>query len=287
MGLLNRDSAPPPNRRRIQQEPRKKRGREVVSFLGKWGRRGAELCVLAAAITGLVVLGRWTHQYVTTSPYFAAEEAAVRGNERVPPGVIQHLSGLTPGTNIFSVSTTEAAQRIAEHPWIASAEVERRLPSQISITVQERHAVAILRVGDMYLIDDEGEVFTRLGEGDPIDLPIITGVDRDRYREDRPAARADLLEALALIQLYEESGLGTRWPLSEVHFEHDGTLSIYAGNDATHIRLGRPPFRRKLRRLARLFRELRSQNAVADYVYLEEADDHVQPDRAVVRLRTN
>jgi cell division protein FtsQ len=286
VSLLARESAPPQNRRRTTPTPRK-RGRKVLGFLGRWGRRAAELCVLLAAIIGLVVLGRWTHQYVTTSPYFAAQEAAVRGNERVPPGVIQHMSGLTPGTNIFAVSTAEAARRIMEHPWIASAEVHRRLPSQISITVVERRAVAILSVGTMYLIDDQGSVFTRVGPGDPVDLPMITGVDRDRYEEERPAARADLMEALALIQLYEESGLGGRWPLSEVHFEQDGTLSIYAGDEATHIRLGRPPFRRKLRRLARLFRDLRSRQAVADYVYLEEADDHVLPDRAVVRLRSN
>jgi cell division septal protein FtsQ len=236
---------------------------------------------------GLVVLGRWTHTYVTTSEYFGAGVAQVTGNSRVTAEEVQLMSGLSPGKNIFSVDPDEAGRRIAEHPWIAAAKVRRRLPSHVDIEVVEREAIAILRAGGLYLVDAEGEVFKPLESGDPVDLPVITGVDQNRYREDRPGAREDLREALALLRLYGESGLATRWPLSEVHLEQDGALSLYTVEEGTHVRLGRPPFRRKLRRLARLMRELRERRAVADYVYLEESDDHVQPDRAVVHLRTN
>lgn len=274
----------PQNRRRSTPPPTRRRFR---GWLSQWGRRGAELSVLAAAIGGLVVLGRWTHTYVTTSPYFQAEEAVVRGNERVPAEDVQLLSGLTPGINIFAVSPAEASRRITEHAWIDSATVHRRLPSHLTIDVVEREAVALLRVGGLYLVDAGGVVFKPVEAGDPVDLPVITGADRVRQRDDRSGARTDLLEALALLRMYEESGLSQRYALSEVHLEQDGSLSIYTVGEATHIRLGRPPFRRKLRRLARLFRELRERQAVADYVYLEEGDDHVQPERAVVRLRTN
>ncbi len=275
----------PPNRKRVSSSPRRKL--PLRRWLGSWGRRVAELGVLVAAIVGLVVLGRWTHTYVTTNPYFAAGEAEVAGNERVTAVEIQDLSGLTPGTNIFSLSTSEAARRIVEHPWIASAKVRRRLPSHLSIEVRERRAVALLRLGTLYLIDADGVVFKQVGPGDPVDLPVITGVHRGRGQDpdDGPGARADLNEAMSLLRLYEEMGLSEGTALSEIHVEQDGSLSIYTAEEATHIRLGRPPFRRKLRRLARLMRELRSRQAVADYVYLEEGDDQVQPDRAVVRLR--
>lgn len=273
----------PPNRRRSNPGPRRRP--KVREWLSRWGRRGAELGVLAAAVVGLVVLGRWTHSYVTVSPHFAAGVADVTGNDRVTSEEIQELSGLEPGTNIFALSTTDAARRIEEHPWISSAKVSRRLPSQVSIEVVERQAQALLRLGSLYLIDGEGAIFKELAPEDPVDLPTITGVSQERLDGELPGARADLNEALALLRLYEESGLDERYPLSEIHLEPDGSLSIYTEDEATHIRLGRPPFRRKLRRLARLMGELRSRQAVADYVYLEESDDQVQPDRAVVRLR--
>jgi cell division protein FtsQ len=277
-------AGPPPNRRRSSAPPAPRLSRLRPRLL-RWGRRAAELCVLLAAIAGLVVLGRWTHTYATTSPHFEVGPAQVSGNQRVTAEELQRLSGLTPGTNIFAVSPDEAARRVARHPWIATAAVRRRLPSQITIEVTEREAIALLRVGGLYLIDAEGTVFKRVEAGDPVDLPIITGVDVDRYREDRPGSRTDLLEALELLRLFEENGLSAQAPLSEIHLEADGELSLYTVDDATHIRLGRPPFRRKLQRLARLFRELRDQQAVADYIYLEEGDEHIQPDRAVVRLR--
>lgn len=274
----------PQNRRRSTPPPPKRR---IGRWLGQWGRRAAELSVLVAAIGGLIVLGRWTHTYVTTSPHFQVGEAIVTGNSRVRAEEIQLLSGLTPGINIFTVSPEDASRRIEEHPWIESAIVHRRLPSHLSIEIEERVAVALLRVGGLYLVDAEGLVFKPLESGDPLDLPVITGADRVRQHEDSTGAGADLAEAMALIRLYEESGLSRRYSLSEVHLAQDGAFSIYTTDEATHIRLGRPPFRRKLQRLARLFRELRERQAVADYVYLEEGTDRVQPERAVVRLRTN
>lgn len=279
-------AGPPPNRRRSSAPPAPRLSRLRPGLL-RWGRRSAELCGLLAAIAGLVVLGRWTHTYATTSPHFAVGAAQVTGNQRVAAEELQQLSGLTPGTNIFAVSPDEAARRVGQHPWIASAAVRRRLPDRITIEVAEREAVALLRVGGLYLVDAEGTVFKRLEPGDPVDLPVITGVDVDRYREDRSGSRTDLLEALELLRLFEESGLSARAALSEIHLEPDGELSLYTLDEATHIRLGRPPFRRKLQRLARLFRELRGQQAVADYIYLEEGDEHIQPDRAVVRLRAD
>jgi len=274
---------PPANRKRTTLPPRRRL--QLGRWLGVWGRRAAELSVLVAAVVGLVVLGRWIHGYVTSSPYFSTSEAEVTGNVRVTAVEIQALSGLGPGTNIFSVSTAEAARRIADHAWISSAKVRRRLPSHLNIEVVERQAVALLRLSTLHLVDAEGVVFKPVGPGDPVDLPVITGVDRERYEANRPGSRADLDEALALLRLYEESGLAEQSPLSELHVEQDGSFSLYTMEEATHIRLGRPPFRRKLRRLARLMRELHGRQAVADYVYLEEGDDQVQPDRAVVRLR--
>ena len=274
------DAKLPANRRRSTEPGRAARPRGA---LGRWGRRAAEVAVLAATVAGLVVLGRFTHGYVTTSPHFAVGEASVTGNKQVPAAEIQRLAGLQPGTNIFAVDLSEAARRIETNSWILSARVRRRLPSQLFIDVVERQAVAVLRLDELYLVDAEGTPFKRVGPDDPWDLPIITGVGEERL-EDQSGARQDLAEALELLSLYEQSGLDRTHPLSEVSIESDGSLSLHTLETGTNVRLGRPPWRRKLRRLGRLFEELGRERVVADYVYLEEGDGQVQPDRAVVRL---
>lgn len=280
---MSRSAAKAPTNRRLSEKP--ERRFRLRDHLGAWGRRTAELSVLVAAVVGLVVLGRWTHSYVTTSPHFAVDRAEVTGNDHVPAETIQALAGLPPGTNIFAVSPSDAARRVEANPWVRSATVRRRLPDRVSIEVTEREAIALVRLGGLFLIDGEGAVFKEVEPGDPTDLPVITGITRERFDDDRGGARVDLSEALALLRLYEESGLTRDHALSEVHVEQEGSLSLFTLEEVTHVRLGRPPFRRKLRRLARLFRELRSEGAVAQYIYLEEGDGEVQPDRAVVRLR--
>lgn len=279
--IRSRSTAPPANRRRVSNAPA---GPRLLARLGRLGRRLAELSVLVAAVVGIVVLGRWTHGYVTMSPHFAVGVAEVTGNRQVGAEAVQALSGLPEGTNIFAVSPAEAARRVEGNPWVRSATVVRRLPSQLSIEVVEREPVALVRLGELLLVDGDGVVFKALEPGDPTDLPVITGISQERFEANR-GARVDLAEALALLRLYEESGLARSQPLAEVHVEPEGSLSIHTSREATHVRLGRPPFRRKLSRLAQLFAELARQRAVAEYIYLEEGDGQVQPDRAVVRLR--
>ena len=70
--------------------------------------------------------------------------------------------------------------------------------------------------------------------------------------------------------------------MEEIHFERDGTLSMYVGDDATYVRLGRAPYQAKLRRLRRVLDELGRRDARAEYVYL---DNVRRPDRVTVRLR--
>jgi cell division protein FtsQ len=247
--------------------------------------RSVQVLIALALLGGLAWLAGQTHHYVLNSPYFSVGQATVLGHRQVSAEEIQQLSGLEPGTNIFAVSPSEAGRRIVAHPWVAQATVRRRLPCHLTIEVQEREAVALVKFGQLFLVDAGGHLFKPFEVRDAVDLPVITGVDREGSLDKAPGAHDDLAEALALVQLYEESGLGESHPLSEVHLEQDGTLSVYTLEQGTRIRLGRPPFRRRLRRLARLLRELHSRQAVADYVYLEEGDDHVQPPRAVVRLR--
>jgi cell division protein FtsQ len=142
--------------------------------------------------------------------------------------------------------------------------------------------VALLALGDVYLVSEDGAVFKRAGQDDPVDLPVITGVDRQRFTRDRGFRTSVLLEAVALLSDYRGAGLWRREPVDEVHVEPDDGLSLYVGADATYVRLGHGPFRAKLRRLRTVLDELGQRGARAAYVYL---DNQRRPDRVTVRIR--
>ena len=67
-----------------------------------------------------------------------------------------------------------------------------------------------------------------------------------------------------------------------MHVESNDGISLYVGADATYVRLGRGPFRKKLARLRQVVDEIASRRARAAYVYL---DNVRRPDRVTVRLR--
>jgi cell division protein FtsQ len=249
-------------------------------------RRPAEVSLRALVVVaiglGAIGLGRLVERHVRTAPAFAVRNIELEGHVRLTREEILAAAGIAEGANVFDVAPEEAERRLATHPWIAEAEVRRRLPGTYVIEVRERRAVALLALGDVYLVSEDGAVFKRAGQDDPVDLPVITGVDRQRFTRDRGFRTSVLLEAVALLSDYRGAGLWRREPVDEVHVEPDDGLSLYVGADATYVRLGHGPFRAKLRRLRTVLDELGQRGARAAYVYL---DNQRRPDRVTVRIR--
>lgn len=257
----------------------------AASALGRL-RRPAELALrgllVVAVGAGAVALGRLVERHVRTSEAFAVAEIELEGHVRLTREEILEQAGLAVGANVFDRSPEEAEAALAGHPWIAEATVTRRLPGSYRVEVRERRAVALLALGDVFLVSEDGAVFKPVEEGDPIDLPVITGIERERFRRDRAFRTSIVLEAVALLHDYRGAGLREREPIGELHVERDDGLSLYVGVDATYVRLGHGPFRAKLQRLRTVLDELAERGARARYVYL---DNERRPDRVTVRVR--
>jgi cell division protein FtsQ len=231
---------------------------------------------------GAIALGRLVERHVRTSPAFSVTEIELSGHVRLSADEVLETAGLAEGNNVFDVAPEDAEARLTDHPWIAEAEVLRRLPGSYSVRIRERRAVALLALSDVFLVSDDGAVFKPVEEDDPIDLPVITGIDRGRFTRDRAFRTSVLFSVVALLSDYRGAGLAQGEPISEVHVERDDGLSLYIGEDATYVRLGDGPFRGKLGRLRTVLEELAERDVRAEYVYL---DNERRPDRVTVRLR--
>ena len=240
------------------------------------------LLSVAAAVAGVGAAAHLIEQHVRTSDSFATSGVEIEGLSRLERTEVMRWAGLALGQNVFQVNASEAEQHLLRHPWIHSASVERRLPGTYRIEVRENRPAALLSLGDLYLVSDDAKVFKKRTEGDPVDLPVITGIDRDRFTGDREYRTAVLDQTVALLDDYCEVGLRRREPIAEIHVEDDGGFSIYTGPDAVHVALGTPPFRSKLRRLRKVLDRLERKKARPAYVYL---DNDRRPDRVTVRLR--
>jgi cell division protein FtsQ len=241
-------------------------------------RTGLGIAIVASASLG----GGWiARRHVTTSPRFAVTSLQVAGNERRTAEEIIAESGLTVGANIFAVDLDSARAGILADPWVQGATLARRLPGTILIQVSERKPAALVAIDGMFLATSDGEAFKRLGPGDPVDLPLITGLSPERVADDREWARRMIRRGVDVAAEYDVGPLSRRAPLEEVHVDAEGGFTLVVGHAAVQLVLGAPPFRHKLDQAARVLGELEKRNAKAQVVML---DNETRPERVVVRL---
>jgi cell division protein FtsQ len=188
--------------------------------------------------------------------------------------------------NIFSVSLGAVARRVESHPWIAKAEVHRRLPDAIHIQVTENvPAGAVLLESDepgksaFYLLNAEGVVFKRALVAELEGLPLITGLSRQEYRQARDESRGRLREALEVVRHY--TAQAGRPKLGEVHVDPVEGVTLYTAGQAVQIRLGQGDASAKLRRLDRILGALAARGERPMAIRLDNAR---HPRRVTVQL---
>ena len=277
------------------------RANAIGDRLRKPGAIALKILLACAAIAGAVLLGRLLQHHLTTSPAFAIDRIDVKGLSRMERPELLDASGIDIGVNVFARSPADVKARLLKHPWIAQASVSRRLPGSFALEVREREPIALLVVepcsdanlrsetdtgcddgSSLYLLSDDGKLFKRFDAKDPVDLPVITGVDRERFGSDPEFHKTILLEVAQLVHDYRSQGLWQKLPISEIHVEPSDGFSLYVGEELTLVRLGAAPFAQKLPKMKKVFARLEREHATAEYVYL---DNEERPDRVTVRLR--
>jgi cell division protein FtsQ len=261
------------NRRRQDAAQQKEAVKSAVRVHGAGLLKALLLTALTvAAVWGGVELRRWA----LTSPRFLLKETSFTGLQRASPGELLKLSGLTVGQNLWSLDVEALERAMRTHPWVRSVELSRRFPSSVSVEVGEHVPVALAVLGDLYLLNDEGEPFKRLQPGDRLDLPLVTGVEREVYIADEAGVRSRLRRALAVVEAYGASG---RERLSEVRVSPEGLVMVLA--DGMEVRLGEGETEAKLERLSRVRAELRARGLSAEVIHL---DNRARPGWVAVKL---
>jgi cell division protein FtsQ len=250
------------------------RGRDLAR-----AARGVATLALAGAAAALLLALAW---HVTVEgDLLRVRELRFEGLARLSPEELLETSPVRPGDHLLlaDVDAVEAALR--RHPWIASAEVRRALPPALVVRVVERRAAALVDLGGLYLVDERGEVFKRAVPGDGLDLPIVTGVDREAWIDGRERVEPLLSGALALLARWAERGLDGKAPVSEIHVDAEYGTTLWAGRDGLEVRLGHGELPEKLRRLERVLSAIDAEGERAEVLHL---DNRRRPDWVAVRL---
>jgi cell division protein FtsQ len=225
--------------------------------------------LLAITLTAALLYGGfrgWT--WARTSPFFALEQTTFHGLHRATEAELVKLSGLTLGQNLWTLDMAALEKGMAAHPWIRSVKVSRRFPRGVATQVEEHVPAATVLLGELYLLSREGVPFKRLQPGDAVDLPLVSGFDRDAYVARQESTEAKLREALAVIAAYAESPAARGAPLSELRLSDSGMVLV-VGKEGQEVVLGEGGVADKLARLARVKAALAARQQSADVIHLE------------------
>jgi cell division protein FtsQ len=130
------------------------------------------------------------------SGFFTVDSIEVRGNSHFTPEEIINIGHASPGRNlIYDARKKEIVEYLEKNPYIKSADVRRKLPSVLVISVKERSELFAFGYDDDYLIMDGEGTLLRKTRTEP-KLTIVEGivVNRIKLGETIGAEKPEMLE---------------------------------------------------------------------------------------------
>lgn len=214
------------------------RPRVVADACGRALRRSLPALAATAGIT-VIGVGAWAgYRFVTTSPRFAITSIEVTGETHLTGDQIRAAIPVALGDNVFATNLGAISASLRAMPWIASVDVHRVLPHTIVVEITEHKPVAIVELGELYLVDASGHPFKRaqLESGEGADLPVITGIDRATYEAAPQPTAAVITAALATLATWREDP--ARPAIGEIHLDAQQAITLRTYDSAAAIQLG-------------------------------------------------
>lgn len=158
------------------------------------------------------------------------------------------MAGLNHGMNLWRIDPRNIETKVARNPWVKRVWVRREFPRRVVIEVQERVAKGIVVLSKLYYVDADGFLFKEVGDGESVDYPLLTGLQREELLSESQSIRQKIQDALKLNDLIAKSPLA----VSEINFRSREGLVLYPMAHPVAVHMGWGDWEGKLRRLERV-----------------------------------
>lgn len=255
-------------RKAAKSERRKKvRHFSVKAFLRKCG--SALLSLAAIGVTAAVLHQGWL--FFSTADYFAISKVVIEGNEKISRHAILKAAGLDKKRNIFTFDLARAGKKLEDMPRMKEVKLERKFPDCVKIIVSERVPVAMINLESFYYVDGEGYIFAEADNVTGWDYPVMSGIKKERLLEGEKASFQLIDKGLYFLAMMRERRGTISWKnLSELVFEKDGGLTVYAVGVSIPVHLGKEEYENRLVRAEKVLADLgrkgiRAREIAADF----------------------
>jgi cell division protein FtsQ len=218
-------------------------------------------------------------------PFFKVSEIIFSDTMTISKAKLREASGIIlHQTSLVGLNCAQVEASLNTVPWVAQAEVKRKWPSTIKISIVENVPVALLHSkktngAQLQYIDEKGVPFLQVGPGSDIDFPVITGLNEIK----EPGLREKALSE-ALVFLDNVGGDNPYLPaqsVSEIHLNQNGEMVVYLveypfpiffGNDNTSTK-----YARLVQVLKALYKQQKGKESISqiEYIQMDYLNDKV------------
>ncbi|MEN6375025.1 MAG: FtsQ-type POTRA domain-containing protein [Smithella sp.] len=220
------------------------------------------------SVAVLCLLFVYAYSYLLSMPYFEIKEISIRGLKELTEQDVLTQASLTPRQNLLSVNIGALEKRISSNPWVKNIYVGRELPDRLIMEVKERNAVAMVKQSnELYLMDNEGFIFKKLGKNDEVDLPILTGLDgKEQDKSKLLLSTLNLLKNMSASNRYNYLGA-----ISEVNVDDIFGISLLTDN-GLYLKLGKDNYEKKLNQLSTVMADMEKRGLRKGCIFVDICD---------------
>lgn len=267
----------------VSRRPGKSGGKPRRSKRPGSGAAGAWALILRAwaficGIGALSLFFVWGYHYVVESPYLMLTDIRINGVEETLSGELLLSTGLAGNVSLLALNLKQLRKTIETHPWVSHAQVERRFPHSLHITVEKETPVAVVVLDRLFYMNGRGRIFKTVDMHDQVDFPFVTGVSS------LAAESRDQLRRAAYV-IASVAGEEPPWSLeslSEIHLGEDGQVSLYYRHLNAEIRMAWNGVEGNMPGLRRVVSHLRMNGRLGRVA----AIDFNQENGAVISMRS-
>jgi cell division protein FtsQ len=250
---------------------RAKRKRVVVLFLK------ITFCLVSVpAMSALFIFG---HDLLTQCSYFECEHLIIEGAERLSEKQVKEEAGIEDRMNILSLNLSVARKKLLGHPWIEQAQVGREFPNTIFIRITEHKPLAILDLGDKFILNTKGLIFKRLESDELENIPIVSGLSYSDLGTNQETGSIRFLSIKEVLRLGNEpDSIIPNYSIRRIDVDRQIGLSLHTSDQEKMIKLGFENYSEKYAQLKKVIFQLKDLYIFNDYNCI----DLINPDRIVV-----
>jgi cell division protein FtsQ len=202
-------------------------------------------------LMGLLILGG--HYLVNHPPrLFEIREIIVANNTaHLSELDILKLTEVKVGDDLMGLSLEDLKKKMERYLWIKQVHLLKRYPHRLYVKVEEHQPMALVGLKELYLVNQDGNIFKKAASTDPRNLPVITGIDENDFKKNSKHAQYLLQQALHLIRRALQEEVIENYGISEVNWTQKDGFILYTMRPATQIKIGKLDFEKKFKRFAK------------------------------------